>query len=29
MKSRAREAGLRMGTKYAEEFEVFKYKMGI
>ncbi len=27
MKSRAREAGLRMGTQYAEEFEVFKYRM--
>ena len=26
MKSRAREAGLRMGISYAEEFEVFKYK---
>ena len=29
MKSRAREAGLRMGTQYAEEFEVFKYRMEI
>jgi LmbE family N-acetylglucosaminyl deacetylase len=29
MKSRAREAGLRMGTQYAEEFEVFKYRMDI
>lgn len=29
MKSRAREAGLRMGIQYAEEFEVFKYKMGV
>jgi LmbE family N-acetylglucosaminyl deacetylase len=29
MKSRAREAGLRMGTQYAEEFEIFKYRMVI
>ncbi len=29
MKSRVREAGLRMGTQYAEEFEIFKYRMEI
>lgn len=29
MRSRALEAGLRIGVPYAEEFEVFKYRMDI
>lgn len=29
MKSRAREAGLRVGVPYAEEYEAFKYKVMI
>lgn len=29
MRARAREAGLRNGVSYAEEFEVFKYRMDL